>query len=320
VTDSAPKDSGPSIFQQYYAKAPLEDRFVVDPTDAMDVIIPIIHTNELWHTNLLSLYREIPIRSLLIGDGGCVDNSIEIVSKFPRVEVHDHRKYVSLGYSLRKLIEAVKSEWFIYVHSDVYLPPGWFDVMKRHRGEYDWFGCPMRITVLADYHFVDKERPYAGSQMGRKEAFRDVSKIDDDFVYRQEDLVLANVVEQAGFKEGRIEDTFHYHQVMHKESPWARKIKSVAFNIEWSKAEEIRQAMTQVKGIIKYLDPTRISQTMLVEGVILNIVRLLELGELTWDDFRQWIEQTQPRWLRYITRRDIEWRRLKRRVATRLGR
>ena len=313
------KDTGPSIFQTYFTETPFVDRFSKDPTGAMDVIIPIIHTNELWHTNLLSLYREIPIRRLLIGDGGCVDNSIEIVSKFPRVEVHDHRSFVSLGYSLRKLIEEVQTEWFIYVHSDVYVPPGWFEVMKKHRGEYDWFGCPMRITVLADYNFVDKSRPYAGSQMGRKAAFRDVSKIDDDYVYRQEDLVLAEIVEKAGFKEGRIEDTFHYHQVTQKESPWARKIKSVAFNMEWSKAEEVRQAMTQVKGIIKYLDPKKLSQTMLVEGVVLNIVRLIEAGELRWEEFRQWVEQTRPDWLAYLTRRDIEWRRIKSRITTRMG-
>lgn len=307
-----------SIFQRYYANEPFEDRFASDPTDAMDVIIPIIHTNELWHANLISLYREIPIRRLLIGDGGCIDNSIEVVKKFPRVEIHDHKQYVSLGYSLRKLIEAVGSDWFIYVHSDVYLPPGWFDVMKRHRGEYDWFGCPMRITVLAEYPFVDKDRPYAGSQMGRKAAFREISKIDDDYVYRQEDFVLAQLVEQAGGKEGRIEDTFHYHQVTHKESPWARKIKSVSFAMEWSKAEELRQAMTQVKGIIKYLDPRKLSPSMIYQAVVLNVLNLIKRGELTWDEITEFIETNQPSWAKYVNRRDVEWGRIKRYVSARL--
>lgn len=307
-----------SIFQRYYANEPFEDRFAKDPTDAMDVIIPIIHTNELWRANLISLYREIPIRRLLIGDGGCIDNSIEVVSKFPRVEVHDHKSYVSLGYSLRKLIEAVGSDWFIYVHSDVYLPPGWFDVMKRHRGEYDWFGCPMRITVLADYPFVDKDRPYAGSQMGRKAAFREVGKIDDDYVYRQEDFVLAQLVEQAGGKEGRIEDTFHYHQVTHKESPWARKIKSVSFAMEWSKAEELRQAMTQVKGIIKYLDPRKLAPSMIYQAVVLNVLNLIKRGELSWDEINEFIAKHQPSWAKYVNRRDVEWGRIKRYVSARL--
>lgn len=115
------------------------------------MIIPVIHTNELWRGNLLSFYREIPIHTLFIGDGGCIDNSMEIVKEFPRVEVLDHRSYKSLGYSVRKLMEAVETEWFIYIHSDAYLPPGWFDVMCNHQREYDWFGCKMQHTVMAEY-------------------------------------------------------------------------------------------------------------------------------------------------------------------------
>src|SRR6185295_14464033 len=162
---------GPSIFREYFSEQSFVDRLASSPDDAVDVIIPIIHTNELWRANLLSLYREIPIARLLIGDGGCIDNSIDVVRQFPRVEVHDHRKFVSLGFSLRKLIEAVRTEWFIYVHSDVYLPRGWFDTMRKHQASYDWFGCPQQMTVLVEYRHVDHARPYAGSQMGRKAAF-----------------------------------------------------------------------------------------------------------------------------------------------------
>src|SRR5436190_88090 len=109
-----------SIFREYYREHNFVDRFETDRSAAVDVIIPVIHTNELWKANLFSLYREIPIHKLFIGDGGCIDNSIDVVKKFPRVEILDHRAYKTLGYSLRKLIEAVEADWFIYVHSDVY--------------------------------------------------------------------------------------------------------------------------------------------------------------------------------------------------------
>ena len=56
-----------SIFQRYYRPVPLVDRFARDPSDAVDVIIPIIHTNELWDTNLRSIYREVPVKRLLLG-------------------------------------------------------------------------------------------------------------------------------------------------------------------------------------------------------------------------------------------------------------
>ena len=63
------------------------DRFVQSTDRSVDVIIPVIHTNGLWEQNLKSIYREIPIRRLLISDGGCIDDSIAIVRRFPRVTV-----------------------------------------------------------------------------------------------------------------------------------------------------------------------------------------------------------------------------------------
>jgi hypothetical protein len=286
-----------SIFKEYFSEHRFADRFASAPQHAVDVIIPIIHTNELWRVNLLSLYREIPIARLLIGDGGCVDNSLDIVREFPRVEILDHRKFVSLGYSLRHLIEAVRTDWFIYVHSDVYLPPGWFDTMRGHQRNYDWFGCPQQVTVMVEYRHVDPARPYAGSQMGRKAAFeKGLSRIDDDYVYRQEDFVLADVVTKAGFKEGRIEDTFHYHQVTHRDSAWGRKVKRVDVAVELSRAEEVRSYITQAKGIVKYLDP----DVTKAEWVRENAERLHVSGELPWPEFRQWVRETRPEWLAYL--------------------
>src|SRR5262245_27577412 len=120
-------------FRKYFDNPPFVDRLNADPGLAVDVIIPVLHTNELWQANLLSVYREIPVSRLLLGDGGCVDDTIEVARKFPRVEVFDHRAFKSLGFSIRRLIEEVQSEWFIYLHSDVYLPEGWFDNMAAAR-------------------------------------------------------------------------------------------------------------------------------------------------------------------------------------------
>src|SRR4030095_1564904 len=101
------------------------------------------------------------------------------------------------------------------MHADVYLSEGWFDAMRAHQSSYDWFGCPMRITALIEYLRDERHRPYAGSQSGRRAAFVDgLGRIDDDYVYRQEDFVFADLVENGRFRHGKIEDTFHYHQVM----------------------------------------------------------------------------------------------------------
>ncbi len=287
-----------SIFRQYYSGEPIQDRFVKDPSGAIDVIIPVIHTNELWEANLVSLYREIPINRLLIGNGGCKDDSLNVVQKFPRVTILDQQSFVSLGYSIRKLIEAVETDWFVYVHSDVFLPSGWFDTMRSNQGKYDWFGCPMHHTIMVEYAAVPLGgRPYMGSQMGRKSVFiNGLSKIDDDFVYRQEDFVFVRVMEEGGGREGRVEDTFHYHQTMHKPGPFAREVLDVSMKVKAQRGEEIRSNMTQARGIVKYLRPS----TFLINDLYSSLCRLQELGELDWREFRQWTKRTNPEWMPYV--------------------
>ena len=297
-----------SIFRRYYEEVPFVDRYESDAERAVDVIVPVVHTNELWRANLLSFYREVPIHKLWIADGGCIDDSIEIAEGFPRVEVLDHHEYKSLGYSIRKMIEAVEMDWFIYVHSDAYLPPGWFDVMEAHQSEYEWFGCPMQHTVMVEYDNDYGVRPWAGSQMGLKRAFdTGLDHIDDDYVYRQEDFVFADIVKKAGFREGKVAETFHYHQTIHKPSPWMRKVKSVAFELEISPEEEIRTSLMQVKGLVKYLDPDPYH----VPGIVVDIDHLQELGVMTWAEFTQWVKETNPAWLAMIAQeaRLQAWRR-----------
>lgn len=286
-----------SIFEEYYSDIPFYDKFAHNSKDAVDVIIPTIHTNELWEANLKSFYREIPINRLLIGDGGCIDDSIKIVKKFPRVKILDHKKYVSLGYSVRKLIEEVETEWFIYPHSDVYLPSGWFDKMKPYQSKYDWFGCPMKITALAEYDLIDKIRPYAGSQMGRKKAFiSGLAKIDDDYVYRQEDFIFADLVEKSGFKHGKVEDTFHYHQMMYKKGPFKRIIKNVSFEMELGENEKLREAETQARGVVKYLAPTQVQQFCLR----INLMYLVKNRKINLREFKKWALEVNPEWDSYI--------------------
>ena len=289
-----------SIFREYYGDKPFIDRYLTEPNAAVDVIIPVVHTNELWKANLLSFYREIPINKLLIGDGGCIDDSISIAEEFPRVQICDHSSYQSLGYSIRKLIEEVDADWFVYIHSDAYLPPGWFDSMQKHQNKYDWFGCKMKLTTMIEHDADYSVRPWAGSQMGRKKAFEPgLSRIDDDYVYRQEDFVFADIIKKAGFKEGKITDTFHYHQVMHKESLWSRKLKSVAVEVEWSREEEVRMWTMQGKGVIKYLQP---NCSMLTKWVVKGYSRLTELKLITWRDTKQWVMATNPAWWPYVRR------------------
>jgi hypothetical protein len=291
-----------SIFARYYASETFVDRYATSPDGAVDVIIPVLYTNELWEKNLVSIYREIPVKRLLLGDAGCKDDTLTTARKFPRVEVLDHSSYKTLGLSIKELIKAVETEWFIYLHSDVYLPDGWFDAMRMHQGEYDWFGCPMRITALVEYPLVDRTRPYAGSQMGRKSAFMGgLDRIDDDYVYRQEDFIFARVVEDGNFRHGRIENTFHYHQVMPRlygKDGRARTFRRIEIDVDIAPEEERYTADTQLRGTVKYLRPEPVH----VRGVEFNIRTMARLGNFDLEQFREWVAKTSPQWLPYIPR------------------
>jgi hypothetical protein len=292
----------PSIFARYYGYQPFVDRFFEQPDGAIDVIIPVLNTNELWEKNLMSMYREMPVNRLLIGNGGCSDETIAIARKFPRVEVHDHSSFKTLGYSVKELIKAVETEWFAYLHADVYLPDGWFDTMRRHQAEFDWFGCSMQVTVLGEYRHIDPDRPYAGSQMGRKAAFLNgLDAIEDDYVYRQEDFVFAGIVEGGQFRQGRVEDTFHYHQVMARaygDNGRARSMKSIQIEMDMTEAEKLHTAETQLRGTVKYLKPDKYQ----IRSVEANVLQLKRLNRFDFDEFMAWVARTNPEWVPHIPR------------------
>jgi hypothetical protein len=284
-------------FREYFVDAPMVDRFQSDSDRAVDVIIPVIHTNELWRANLLALYREVPVNRLILGDGGCIDDSLVIADAFPRVEVLDHREFKSLGFSLRRLIEAVETPFFIYLHSDIFLPAGWFDAMYGARDKHDWFesGQNTVIMVKSVAPTLEVARAYSGSQMGRKAAFEAIlPTIEDDYLYRNEDIILANLIKAAGYRYGKVDTTFSDHQQIFKESPWLRRVKRVNFELELGENEEIRAAMTYVKGIVKYLRPDQSED--LISSLHENISRLVELGALEPGEFSHWVSVNHPEW------------------------
>ncbi|MGM4906773.1 glycosyltransferase family 2 protein [Tardiphaga sp. 866_E4_N2_1] len=296
------KSEEPSVFARYFEPEPFADRFLTHGSEAVDVIVPIIHTNELWRKNLISIYREIPVNRLILGDGGSTDGSIDLAREFPRVEVLDHREFTSLGFSLRRLIEAVETDWFVYLHSDVYLPPDWFETMCKHRGEYDWFECSQRITLMADYmlEVAEGARAFSGSQMGKKSAFAAVVPlIDDDYLYRNEDIILAGLVTRAGHRYGRVTDTFHFHQVMHKPSRWRRPVKRVDIHLDVARDEDIRANDTYVRGIVKYLDPDQTTQDV-VDSMRYPIGRLANLNAIDAGELRDWVKKTNSKWLPHL--------------------
>ncbi len=300
-----------SFLENYCSEEEFIDKRKTFEDDPIDVIIPLINTNPLFENNLYSFYREIPINRLIIGDGGCTDDSIKILNKFPRVEVFNQSTHRSLGYCIAELISLVTTEWFVYLHSDVYLPENWYETMKKHRKKYDWFECDRRMLVLLELKMPslkNTERAFSGSQMGRIKAFENITtKIDDDYLQRNEDIIFHELILNEGFKYGRIFDTFHYHQIMNKKGGREPILENFSYRRAHDKEWEIKVYTMQAKGIIKYLKP----KPYLVKNVNNAITRLVELNVIEIDEFKKWIYNTNKIWLKYIKTEESTFTKIK---------
>ena len=56
--------------------------------ESIDVLMLTLDEETFIERCLHSIYREIPVRRLIVCDGGSKDNTIEVLKNFPRVELH----------------------------------------------------------------------------------------------------------------------------------------------------------------------------------------------------------------------------------------
>jgi len=260
------------------------DRVMVEPNlDRVDAIIPVRNTKDNWEDCLDSFYREIPINRLLIGDGGCTDDTIDMVRKYPRVTIFDHSKFKTLGYSIKWLIMEVETDWFVYLHSDVSLPYGWYDEMCKYREKWVWFEC-RRFAVFPDGKIRELTqqfkniRAYSGSQMGKTAILRKaIHTIEDDYIQRTEDIIIQQYVEALGYKYGKAPTAHHYHYLSLKKS---------------NREQQIEIYEQTLKAIIKYLAPSQ-TNCITVEELIKNLMTLDAFNRAEW---RTWIKDINPKW------------------------
>jgi len=99
----------------------------------VDVVILTKNSERLLKECIDSVYRNVPVNSLIVVDGYSGDRTMQIVKEFQ--ERYGNVVFVqdggTRGRARQKAMEEVKSDWFMFVDSDVILSKGWFAKAER---------------------------------------------------------------------------------------------------------------------------------------------------------------------------------------------
>lgn len=99
---------------------------MIDQT--VDVVVLTKNSQSILRQCLDSVYSNIPVNRLIVYDGLSTDSTLDILRDFQRKfgNVVIHRGEGTRGMARQKAIEQVKTDWFVFVDSDVVLSKNWF--------------------------------------------------------------------------------------------------------------------------------------------------------------------------------------------------
>lgn len=271
--------------------------------EGVDVIMMTLDAEHFLEKCLYTVYREIPVRRLLVCDGGSRDNTLEILKNFPRVEIFVRPDIRTTSKTLEFLISLTETKWFLMIDSDIELSTGWYDEMCKHKHEYDVLE---NSKVIFAYHKYVQENdilnPNSRSSnlchLVQKEAIRNF-QCDDDYMWRYTDILLRQAVEKYGHKYGKISTTGYVHNETER-IPYAsdseksyqkivmREPERIIINKEKAKVKTIQNA----KAVVKYLDPN----SSIVKTIHPGFDTLISLLD------RKWVEENGYAWLKRYDR------------------
>jgi len=271
----------------------------------IDMIVPVHFVNwNFFPSNVESWLKEIPLKTLYFG---CNNPNKEYrkelreyLSSYDKIKFIDQSKFKTLGMQLADLMKKTTTEWFVYCHGDVQLLEYSFLVMSKYidkdvgiiesdRIQYDYEGKYNYPTVYP--HNAYRERSFSGYQLIRKKAIESIlDKIEDDFIYRNEDIIFQNICENNGFKYIKPLMPLHIHTTSKINHKWTPQ------GVECENAEAITYDM-QSKGIIKYCSPNDITMKAWRAGFG-GCIR--HNNENIFDFIENFVKKVNPVWIEAI--------------------
>jgi len=272
----------------------------------VSVICPIHFCDwNFFPSNLQSWFDELPIKKLYIGcnnkDKKFYETLQDYLSGNNKIEFIDQRGIKTLGKQIADLMKRVNTEFFVYCHADAMPTKHSFlvleaemeddvGIVESERVQYDYDNPPKYPTVYPYYHY--RERSFSGYQLFRTSILSNILlQIEDDFIYRNEDIIFQNVCLNEGFKYVK-SFAMHIHTCSNVNHRWTPQ----GVEIEVNKAHALMYDM-QIKGIIKYCVPDKISIKAWKDAIGPSI----QLNKTDLFDFlNNFVKKTNPIWEKAI--------------------
>jgi len=96
--------------------------------EPVDVAILTMNSARMLRDCLNSVYKNIPVNNLIVVDGFSTDNTAEIIKEYQKKygNVIFVQEKGTRGTARQLAIQLIKTEWFVFVDSDVLLSNNWF--------------------------------------------------------------------------------------------------------------------------------------------------------------------------------------------------
>lgn len=238
-----------------------------------DMIVPTHFVDwNFFGGNVRSWMKEIPIKTLYFG---CNNPELEYIeelkthlSQYKCVKFIDQRNIKTLGMQLADLFKRCDTEFVCYCHADAKPTPHSFlvleadmedhvGIVESERVSYPYEDPENFPTVYPYYYYRD--RSFSGYQLFRMETIKDILvRIEDDYIYRNEDIIFQNVCENAGY-EYRKSFSMHIHTNSKVNQMWTPQGKE-------GKNARAKTFDMQIKGIVKYCTPSEITKKAWIDA------------------------------------------------------
>src|SRR5512139_4070724 len=102
--------------------------------DSVDVVLLTKNSEKVLDKCLQSVYNNIPVSRLLVVDAYSTDGTLAILDRF---NMKHHNVVVTFDKGTRatareKGIRQVKTDWFVFIDSDVVVCKNWYQKALRH--------------------------------------------------------------------------------------------------------------------------------------------------------------------------------------------